>query len=493
MNVLTRIVKLVLGLFLALVVLAVGLLYLAPGIHISSLKMVMNVMTGAGADTPDDTLLSQLEVAEGYHLSVYARGIANPRMLATDAEGRLLVSSPRSGEVIQLIDSNGDGAADTQRALLSGLRRPHGIALNGGFLYVAESHQVLRVGYDMASGEVGPSPELVVTGLTDDGNHWTKSITFDEEGMLYVAMGSTCNVCEEPDPRRATIMRYKADGSSGEIYASGLRNSVGLAFTPWSGELYATDNGRDLLGDDYPPCELNRIEQDGFYGWPYLNGDNDPDPDFGEMRKDLQSRAIIPAFNFPAHNAPLGIYFPKDRQRTALVALHGSWNRSTPDGYRVLRLRWQDSGEIQSEDFLWGFLRDEEVIGRPVDIAGDGEEGFFISDDYARVIYRVSPYSRKSAVSSVVDSPAASSPAVDSLKVDAALAAAGSEVYRQYACGECHDDSAATPLPLTGLSDKYDLQSLADYFLTPTPPMPNFGLDEQQRRQLAHYLMGEEM
>ena len=300
-------------------------------------------------------------------------------------------------------------------------------------------------------------------------------------------MGSTCNVCIEEDVRRATIMRFDSDGGNPRIYASGLRNSVGLAFAPWNGQLYATDNGRDLLGDDYPPCELNRIDSGGFYGWPYFNGANDPDPDFGDQAGALAASSIEPVFSFRAHNAPLGIYFPRGSDRTALVALHGSWNRSVPDGYRVVRLRWDAEERITSEDFLWGFEKDGDIVGRPVDIVGDGRGGFFISDDYARVIYRVSPrvdLASADAADATVSAPIGG--------FDASLAEAGAALYASMPCGDCHDDTAATPVKLSGLTARYDAQRLAEYFLTPTPPMPLYDLTDLQRRQLAHFLLGQE-
>ncbi len=379
------------GMLLAcLALLLVAAFLLAPGLHVSSLRMALNAVAGRGVNTPPDKLLSRLRVAEGYRLSVFARELPNPRMLLSVDASRLLVSSPRSGQVLQLTDRDGDGFADERSALLAGLTRPHGLAMHSGRLYVAESNQVGRAPYDAREGALSGPYEVVVAGLTDDGGHWSKSIRIDDRGWLYVAMGSTCNVCEEQDERRATIMRFHADGSGGRIYASGLRNSVGMDFAPWSGALYATDNGRDLLGDDYPPCELNRIEDGGFYGWPYLNGDNELDPDMGKGGEHLRESAIAPVFSFRAHNAPLGIHFSRAQARTALVALHGSWNRSTPDGYKVLALRWDAAGNIAASDFLWGFEKAGHIIGRPVDVSGDRRGGYFVSDDYAQAVYRVS-------------------------------------------------------------------------------------------------------
>ncbi len=500
----TKLIKWLIASLLGLAATALLVFLLLPGLHISSLQMILNVAAGSGADIPEDKLLQRLKVEDHFNISVFARDIANPRILRRTTSGRVLVSSPRSGEIIQLSDTDRDGFADSREILMSGLTRPSGLELYQGKLYVAESNQVVRVDYDDAAGAIANStPETVVAALTDNGNHWSKTIRI-RDGWMYVAMGSTCNVCEEEDERRATIMRYRPDGSEAEIYATGLRNSVGMDFAPWDGALYATDNGRDLLGDDYPACELNKIEQGKFYGWPQLNGDNDLDPDFGEGQEALQKTAIPPAYSFPAHNAPLGIHFSEQLERTALVALHGSWNRSTPDGYKVVALTWDKNGNISSRDFAWGFELNGDIVGRPVDIVADGAGGYFISDDYARVIYRISPQqwtpSQATIARQVSDSSASSQASTDvqagadiidasDLVADPDLALAGGLLYRNLPCEDCHSKNAATPVPLDELSQHYDLHSLADFFLAPTAPMPLFELSETQREQLAHYLL----
>src|SRR5690606_22401279 len=230
------------------------------------------------------------------------------------------------------------------------------------WLYVAEQNAIGRVLFDHERGEILGAYERVVTGLPDGGNHWKKSLRFGPDGMMYVTFGSSCNVCIEKDRRRGTMMRYRPDGSGEEIYASGLRNSEGFDWSPLDGALYATDNGRDLLGDDFPPCELNKVEQGKFYGWPFANGNNVPDPDYGEGREREIASAVVPAHNFRAHNAPLGMAFLRDPQlptayqQAALVALHGSWNRSEKDGYKVVSLHWQTDGSILEKDFMNGFL-----------------------------------------------------------------------------------------------------------------------------------------
>jgi hypothetical protein len=302
----------------------------------------------------------------------------------------------------------------------------------------------------------------------------------------------------EEDTRRATLMRFRPDGSEPEIIATGLRNSVGFDWAPWSGELYATDNGRDLLGDDFPPCELNRIERGGFYGWPWYNGDNVPDPDMGPDPLRDAREPIPPVHDFRPHNAPLGIAFvdtagwPDRFGRTALVALHGSWNRSSPDGYKVVSLHWTADG-IEERDFLTGFNRGGEILGRPVDIAQGPDGAIYISDDYAGAIYRVAW--GEGGASSLPAGGAGS-------RLDAAppewLAAAdlqamaerGEALYRKYDCASCHERGRYAAR-LDGLAERAGYRAVIDLLRAPPSPMPVFPLSEIERRELAVFLLQE--
>ncbi len=212
---------------------------------------------------------------------------------------------------------------------------------------------------------------------------------------MYVSVGSSCNVCEEQDPRRAAILRFQPDGSQAEIYASGLRNTVGFDWHPLTKQLYGVDNGRDFLGDDVPPCELNLIEAGKFYGWPYAYGDKMPDPDYASKNIELIAQSEAPVYAFDAHTAPLGIRFlrseslPETWRGRALVALHGSWNRSEKSGYEVVALTFSEQGEISHQSFIKGFELNNDVIGRPVDIAQGPDGSIYVSDDYTGSIYRV--------------------------------------------------------------------------------------------------------
>jgi hypothetical protein len=290
--------------------------------------------------------------------------------------------------------------------------------------------------------------------------------------------------------------------------ATGLRNSVGFDWQPETGDLYATDNGRDLLGDDFPPCELNRIVSGGFYGWPFANGARVPDPDFGAGREEEIAGSIPPVHEFRAHNAPLGIHFlrgehwPPPYRHAAIVALHGSWNRTRKDGYEVVSLHWGADGAIEERRFAAGFLREDgEVIGRPVDVAEGPDGAVYVSDDYAGAIYRIA---RTGATRRVRTAGAAGAAAqglgpdpLAGLPVSEREAAQerGAASYETHQCARCHDAERAEPgvipVPLDAerLRSKYDIERLSAYLLAPTPPMPAFPLEESERRDLAGFLL----
>lgn len=483
-----------LGLLLALVlILASPFLLLqfgSPGMAMASRALLHAAIGYSDAEPIGEN--SQLRAASGYRVDVFAQGLGNIRMVVLTGAGDLLVSRPRGGEVLRLsADRNGDGLADGSQVILSGLSRPHGLALHKGWLYVAESNAVGRVEVD-ERGALRGDYQRIVEGLADGGNHWTKSIGFGPDGWLYLSSGSSCNVCEEGDPQRATIMRMRGDGSELSVFASGLRNSVGFDWAPWNGELYATDNGRDMLGDDFPPCELNRVVEGGFYGWPYYNAER-LDPDYGELLPEGHPQNRPPVHGFAAHNAPLGIHFLRHQgqpsQRTALVALHGSWNRSQPDGYKVVSLNWRPDGSIDEVDFVSGFLQGDILLGRPVDVVESAAGEVFITDDYSGRVYRVH---RGPAL------PAASAPAVElqttrdtglenySEAEREARVAQGAQLYRQYRCENCHSEQMR---PLVGLAERYSVAGLSNFFTSPTPPMPNFGLSDVEREALAVYLL----
>lgn len=448
-----------------------------------------------GAPSPQD-VRQHLELIPGYSLGTFADGLGAVRFLRVTRAGDLLASQSRAGKVILLErDRDGDGRADGQHVLLEGLRRPHGIDLHEGWLYVAETDAIGRVRFDPNARQVVGAFERIVTGLPGGGNHWSRTLRFGPDGWMYVSIGSSCNVCEEGDPRRATLVRYRSDGSGEEIYARGLRNSVGFDWQPGTAELYATDNGRDLLGDDFPPCELNRIVRGGFYGWPRANGERVPDPDLGAGHEAEIAASLPPAHGFRAHTAPLGIAFLRHPshgplQGAALVALHGSWNRSEKDGYAVVSLHWAAGGAIEERPFLTGFERDEKVIGRPVDVVEDADGAIYLSDDLAGVIWRIA---RGSGLAHPAAEPAAPTPARPRFALDPEAVARGRGLFDRHACASCHDPARAAAgvvvKPLAGLALRHDPASLSALLETPPPPMPVAPLSAAERADLAQYLL----
>ncbi len=464
---------------------------------------LLHALFGRGVEAPAASLLgTRIRAPQGFSVGLFAEGIPNARGLHPTPTGDLLVSQPRSGRLWLLErDADGDGRADAARVLLEGLSRPHGMDLHEGWLYVAEGDAVARVRFDPQARRTEGGVERVVTGLPSGGNHWTRTLRFGPDGWLYVSIGSSCNACIEEDRRRAALLRYRPDGSGEEVHATGLRNAVGFDWRPGTGELYATDNGRDLLGDDFPPCELDRVVPGGFYGWPFANGDRVPDPDLGRGREAEIQASIPPVHAFRAHNAPLGIAFlrggrlPADLRGAALVALHGSWNRTRKDGYKVVSLHWREDGRIEERDFLVGFLENDDVIGRPVDVAEGPDGAIYVSDDYAGAVYRLTTGAATGAAATRTPTAQAEPNPLALLPPEELRERAerGKQIFARLECAACHDPGRAAPGVVTKeldeLAKRYDLASLAAFFQAPTPPMPVFALSDGEKRDLAVHLL----
>ena len=471
-------------------------------------KMTVNFPGFSGDAMAESEVRERLRLPEGFAVNTWASGIENARIVRFTETGDLLVSAPREGTIWLLErDANGDGVADGRRALLTDLNRPHGIALHDGWLYVGETDGVIRVRFDAATRTVRGTPEKIVRDLPAGGNHWTRTVDVGPDGKLYVSIGSSCNVCQEADRRRATITRYDLDGSNEEIYASGLRNAVDFAWQPGTNDLYATDNGRDMLGDDFPPCELNKVVQGGFYGWPYANGDRVPDPDFGAKNPERVATSISPVLGFGAHTAPLGLTFyegtafPEKYRGAIFVALHGSWNRSRKSGYEVVVVFLDGKGGAREEKFLTGFEIDERVYGRPVDVAVGPDGALYVSDDFAGVVYRV-VYGAAAPQPAAPRADAAGGGATRKVAGDplagvsdaerARATATGSALWAANDCARCHvrqEGSSETYRPLEGLASKYGVDSLATFLRTPQPPMPAYPFSDEERRALAIWLL----
>lgn len=334
----------------------------------------------------------QLNALPGFKVSVFASGLGNARFMAENSDGVIFLSVPSDGTVLALPDKNNDGAADDVIVFARGLKRPHGLAFRDGELLVAEAGRIISL-KDSNGDLKADSSKVITDDVPAGGGHWTRTIVIGPDKALYVSAGSSCNACVEKDKRRASVMRFK--DSRAEIFATGLRNTVGLEFHPKTGKLWGADNGRDHLGDDLPPEEVNLIELGKDYGWPYCYGNRKPDPEIGY--KERCERTVPPEVEMQAHSAPLGVafgtglHFPKLVMRSLIIAFHGSWNRSTPTGYKVVAVPFNDKGMPAGGpfDIITGWLSGGEPWGRPVDVLVGSNGAMYVSDDSAGAVYRV--------------------------------------------------------------------------------------------------------
>ncbi|GAB4535941.1 MAG: sorbosone dehydrogenase family protein [Anaerolineales bacterium] len=343
----------------------------------------------------DFTAANGFYAPPGFTVQVFAEGMDTPRFMTIGPDGALYVAEMGAGRVLRLSDADADGTADALQVVAEGLYRPNSLAFApDGSLYVGEVERVVRL-RDPDGDGLFQQQETVISGIPKEG-HFTRTVLISPDGrFLYLSVGSSCNVCEEKDERRAAILRYNLDGSGEEIYTRGLRNAVGIAFRPGTDELWATNNGRDWLGDDLPPDTVQRVRQGDDFGWPRCHAGRIEDPDFGEPGS-CQGVAV-PEVELQAHSAPLGMAFydgaafPETYRGDLFVAFHGSWNRQEPTGYKIVRIPFDENGPSGgAQDFIWGWLTaDGEKRGRPVDVVVAPDGSLFISDDAAGVVYRV--------------------------------------------------------------------------------------------------------
>ncbi|MFQ5887641.1 MAG: PQQ-dependent sugar dehydrogenase [Candidatus Hydrothermarchaeales archaeon] len=331
-----------------------------------------------------------LYLPEGFRISVFASGLEGARFMAIDSRGDLYLSQTGEGKITVLPDRDEDGIADEAITFAKGLNLPHGLAFYNEYLYVAETDGVVRLkdeDKDLEAEEI----DEIITGIPSGSGHFTRTIGFGPDDNIYLSVGSSCNICED-DPRRAAILQFNKDGKDEKIYASGLRNSVGFVWHPNTKEMWATDNGRDWLGDDLPPDEINIVKEERHYGWPYCYGKKIPDPEY--KREDFCRTTEPSKVDLQAHSAPLGLryytgdQFPEEYKNNLFVAYHGSWNRKIPTGYKIVRIRFKDDEPI-IEDFATGWLVEEKKWGRPVDVIVAPDGGLFVSDDYAGAVYKI--------------------------------------------------------------------------------------------------------
>jgi glucose/arabinose dehydrogenase len=344
--------------------------------------------------------LTRLKVPPGFHISVFAEDTDDARMMVFSPGGVLLVSESGEGNVVALPDPGHTGKAERMVNVLTGLNEPHGLAFYEGKLYVAENDKVQR--FDWNDARLKASNPVKLADLPTGGGHSTRTILF-LGGKMYVSAGSSCNVCIEKDPRRAAVMQFNPDGSGMKIFAKGLRNAVGMAVNPKTDTIWVTVNGRDWLGDNLPPETIYDLGKDGGDGgWPYCYGDRVPDREFTKPGDDRCKNVLEPKVQMQAHSAPLGLAFyegskfPAEYQNNIFVAFHGSWNRSVPTGYKVVRVKLDDKGEPAggAQDFITGWLAPGETkkgrwMGRPVGIVFGSDGAMYLSDDAGGVIYRI--------------------------------------------------------------------------------------------------------
>jgi glucose/arabinose dehydrogenase len=345
---------------------------------------------GAGAQRLP---LEEIRLPPGFEIAVFADDVPNAREMALGDRGTLFVGSMGAGRVYAVRLRDGKPAGTV--TIASGLTMPVGVAFHKGALYVSEVSRILRFD-DIEANLAKPGKPVVVSSrFPTDAHHGWKFIGFGPDGRLYVPVGAPCNICE-PDPDRyANIMRMNADGSGLEVYARGVRNSVGFDWDPRTGELWFTDNGRDWLGDDVPDDELNHAARAGMhFGYPYCHAGEVPDPEFGSRRP--CSGFQPPALKLGAHVAALGMrfytgaMFPPEYRGSIFIAQHGSWNRSRKSGYRVMRVELAANRPARYAPFAEGWLQDERPWGRPADVLVMPDGALLVSDDQAGVIYRIS-------------------------------------------------------------------------------------------------------
>ncbi len=378
---------------IVLVVIAILLLFLA-----------LAKTAGIKPAVKNEESLSSIKLPQGFKISLLATGLGGssiskpgtnpgPRMMLLK-DDVLFVTLPAQGKVVALKDENGDWLADREFTFIDGLAKPHGIDFDNGWFYIAGESAVMRVRDDDGDFVADKKSTEVLIGDLPTGGHYTRTVKV-RNGSMYVSIGSSCNACHEENERRAAIIRCDLTGGNCTVFAKGMRNAVGFIF---SGEaMYATDNGRDWLGDDAPPDEINLVEGGRNYGWPICYGKNIHDTEF-DKNKYIRNPCMEPfeaqsLVDLQAHSAPLGLAsyessaFPEPYHGDLFVAFHGSWNRAQPTGYKIVSV---DIATRQVSDFATGWLQGSNVLGRPVDIIVAADGSLLVSDDNAGSIYRIS-------------------------------------------------------------------------------------------------------
>ena len=343
-----------------------------------------------------DPRLADIKLPRGFKIELFARDVDNARSLTLGERGTVFVGNRSGNKVFALVDQDQDGQAEKKYLVAEGMNSPNGVAFRNGSLYVAEIDKIWRFDNIEDHLDNPGKPVLVFDSLPHDGHHGWKYIAFGPDGKLYVPVGAPCNICDdnEEDARYSSITRINADGTAFEVFAHGIRNTVGFDWHPGTGALWFTDNGRDMMGDDLPPDELNAAPKAGMnFGYPYCHAGDIPDPEFGKKRS--CDEFTKPVAKLAPHTAALGMKFyqgksfPPEYHHQVFIAEHGSWNRSTPIGYRVMLVKLDGERALSYEVFAEGWLKDGKAWGRPVDVLELKDGSLLISDDFANAVYRI--------------------------------------------------------------------------------------------------------
>lgn len=343
--------------------------------------------------------VQQLKVPAGFSVAKFAEDLGKPRIILASSAGRVYATDREAGTVTMLQDTNGDGTADIKQ-VVANIKQVHGITIHNNTMYLVTVREVYRAAMN-PDGTLG-QPQLLIDDLPDGGQHPNRTIAFGPDGFMYITVGSTCNACPEPNPENATILRANPDGTNRKIFAKGLRNTIGFGWHPQTGELWGMDHGIDWLGDTEQKEELNKIVQNADYGWPYIFGEgkyNPSDRPQGDTTyAQYLQKTTLPSLLYTAHAAPMamsfytGTQFPAEYQNDAFIAMRGSWNRSSPVGYSIVRVHFENGQPARFEEFLTGFLVDNNRshFGRLVGVTMHPDGSLLFSDDTNGVIYRVS-------------------------------------------------------------------------------------------------------
>lgn len=369
--------------------------------HLTALALIA-ILPFAGAcknkalTKTEDPRLQDIKLPQGFRISIFADNVDNARSMTLGEKGTVFVGNRSGKNVYALIDADKDGVAEKKYTVAEGMDTPNGVAFHDGSLYIAEVSKIWRIDNVEANLQTPSKPVLVTDKYPTDEHHGWKYIAFGPDGKLYIPVGAPCNICDDAqkDERYASITRMNPDGSGMEVFAHGIRNSVGFDWHPQTKELWFTENGRDQLGDNIPPDELNTAPQAGMhFGYPYCHAGEIPDPEFGKGK--TCDSFTKPVAKLAPHTAALGMKFytgstfPANYRNTIFIAEHGSWNRSEPIGYRVMMVRM--NGELPVyEPFAEGWLKNGKAWGRPVDVLQLPDGSLLVSDDFANCVYRIS-------------------------------------------------------------------------------------------------------